>query len=142
MPLGKGSRFRWTITLFLLWVVPTLLSAQQPVQEHQIYVVGAVKRPGGYLLRKGQTITIMKALELSGGLTETAAKGSARVIRRDKNGSASEIPVDLSKVLRGETGKVELTSGDILFVPDTRKRRNTQPYHDPPVPKLKDRTSA
>jgi hypothetical protein len=79
----------------------------------------------------------MKALELSGGLTETAAKGPARVIRRDKNGSPSEIPVDLNMVLRGETGKVELTSGDILIVPDTRrKRKYTPPYYDPPVPKL------
>ena len=136
MPLAKGSRFRWTITLFLLWVVPTLLSAQQPAQKHHVYVVGAVKRPGAYLLPEGQTITIVEALELSGGLAETAAKGSARVIRPDKNGSASVIPVDLNKVLRGETGKVKLTSGDILFVPDTRKREYTQPYYDPPVPEL------
>jgi polysaccharide export outer membrane protein len=112
--------------------------------ERHIYVAGAVKKPGGYSLPKGQTITILKALELSGGLTETAAKGSARVIRHDKSGSISEIPVDLNKVVRGAAGKVELTSGDILFVPDTtkRKRKYTQPYYDPPVPTLNHRIPA
>ena len=136
MPLAKSSRFRWTIALFLFWVVPTVLSAQQPVDAQLVYVVGAVKKPGGYALRKGQTITIVEVLELSGGLTETAAKGSAKVIRRDENGTASQIPLDLNKVLRGKTGMVKLIPGDILFVPDTKKRKYTQPYYDPPVPDL------
>jgi protein involved in polysaccharide export with SLBB domain len=134
MPLAKSSRFRWTIALFLFWVVPTVLSAQQPVDAQLVYVVGAVKKPGGYALRKGQTITIVEVLELSGGLTETAAKGSAKVIRRDENGTASQIPLDLNKVLRGKTGMVKLIPGDILFVPDKRKRK--QPYYDRPWPEL------
>ncbi len=51
-----------------------------------VYVVGAVKKPGGYALRKGEKLTIQQAVAIAGGLTETASKGPAWIIRHE-NGS-------------------------------------------------------
>lgn len=133
----KTSQFH--STTFLLLLLMSVAPALSPAQEHApkayaavVYVVGAVNKPGGYVLQERETLTILKALDLSGGLSETAAKGSAKVIRR-KNGAKSEIPVDLNKVLQGKARDLELVADDVLFVPEVRKPPHwISPYYDPP----------
>jgi polysaccharide export outer membrane protein len=82
-----------------------------------VYVVGEVKRAGGFVLEDRERITVLQALAMAEGLSGTAAKGSARIIRRSQDGSRTEIPVNLSKVLKGKSQDVELAANDILFVP-------------------------
>ena len=102
-----------------------------------IYVVGAVNKPGGCIIQERETVTILQALELAGGLTPTASRGSAKIIRH-KNGSTVEIQVDLNKVLEGKAQPIELSRGDILFVPNKYPRRLISPFtggpfQDPPM---------
>jgi len=82
-----------------------------------VYVVGEVKRAGGFVLEDRERITVLQALAMAEGLSGTAARGSARIIRRSQDGSRTEIPVNLSKVLKGKSQDVELAANDILFVP-------------------------
>ena len=82
-----------------------------------VYVVGEVRRPGGFVLEDRERITVLQALAMAEGLSGTAARGSARIIRRSQDGSRTEIPVNLSKVLKGKSQDVELAANDILFVP-------------------------
>jgi polysaccharide export outer membrane protein len=82
-----------------------------------VYVVGEVKRAGGFVLEDRERITVLQALAMAEGLTGAASGGSARIIRRSQDGSRVEIPVDLSKVLKGKSPDVELAANDILFVP-------------------------
>jgi len=82
-----------------------------------VYVVGEVRKPGGFVLEDRERITVLQALAMAEGLSGTAARGSARIIRRSQDGSRTEIPVDLSKVLKGKSQDVELAANDILFVP-------------------------
>ena len=82
-----------------------------------VYVVGEVRRPGGFVLEDRESLTVLQALAMAEGLTGTASRGSARIIRRSQDGSRVEIPVNLSKVLKGKSQDIELAANDILFVP-------------------------
>ena len=87
-----------------------------------VYVVGAVKKAGGFVLEDRERVTVLQALALAQGLEGTAAKGSARIIRRGEGGSKTEIPVNLGKILKGQSSDMELAANDILFVPDSAGR--------------------
>jgi len=88
-----------------------------------IYVVGEVKKPGGFVLKGNQTITVLQALTLAEGLTRTSAKGQARIIRNvEQTGARLEIPVDLKRVLSGKLLDPQLQSRDILLVPNSTGR--------------------
>ena len=82
-----------------------------------VYVVGEVRKPGGFVLEDRENLTVLQALAMAEGLTGTASRGSARIIRRSQDGSRVEIPVNLSKVLKGKSQDIELAANDILFVP-------------------------
>jgi polysaccharide export outer membrane protein len=82
-----------------------------------VYVVGEVKKPGGFLLQDQEKVTVLQALALAEGLTGTAGRKSAKIIHRSEDGSRTEIPIDLSKVLKGKSRDLELAANDVLFVP-------------------------
>lgn len=82
-----------------------------------VYVVGDVKKPGGFVLADRENLTVLQALALAEGLNGTASKRQARIIRRGANGSRTEIPVDLTKILNGKAQDLELAANDVLFVP-------------------------
>src|SRR5256885_12830094 len=63
-----------------------------------VYVMGAVQRPGGFAMKTNERISVLQALALSEGLTKTAAKGSARIIRtNERSGARTETPKELGK---------------------------------------------
>ena len=85
-----------------------------------VYVMGAVQRPGGFAMKTNERISVLQALALSEGLTKTAAKGSARIIRtNERNGARTETPIDLGKILSGKSADPMLGPRDIVFVPDS-----------------------
>lgn len=84
-----------------------------------VYVIGGVKKPGGFVLEDRENVTVLQALAMAEGLNGTAAKSGARIIRRTGDGTRREIPVDLGKVLKGRSDDLELAANDILFVPDS-----------------------
>jgi polysaccharide biosynthesis/export protein len=84
-----------------------------------VYVVGAVKKSGGFPLGDKQQLTVLQALALAEGLGPSAAKNRARIIRTDDDGKRTEQPVDLRKVLSGRGADPVLNANDILFIPDS-----------------------
>jgi polysaccharide export outer membrane protein len=86
-----------------------------------IYVVGAVNRPGGFLLQNDlDRMTMLKMLSLAGGTTNTAKMKNAVILRKNPDtGQRDQVPVDLSKVMHLKTQDVLLQANDILFVPDS-----------------------
>jgi polysaccharide export outer membrane protein len=85
-----------------------------------VYVVGEVKKPGGFVLRNNENITVLQALALAEGLTRTSLKSQARIIHTDKGTSKRiEMPIDLGKVLASKSYDTLLQPNDILFVPDS-----------------------
>jgi polysaccharide export outer membrane protein len=90
-----------------------------------IYVVGAVTRPGGFLLQNDfDHMTMLKMLSLAGGTTNTAKTKNAVILRKNPaTGQRDQVPVDLSKVMHLKTQDVQMQANDILFVPDSNGLR-------------------
>jgi polysaccharide export outer membrane protein len=85
-----------------------------------VYVVGEVRKPGGFVLRNNENITVLQALALAEGLTRTSLKSRARIIRTDQGTDKRiETPIDLGKVLASKSSDILLQPNDILFVPDS-----------------------
>ena len=85
-----------------------------------VYVVGEVKKPGGFVLRSNENITVLQALALAEGLTRTSLKSQARIIRTDQSTDKRiEIPIDLGKILASKSSDSLLQPNDIFFVPDS-----------------------
>lgn len=88
-----------------------------------VYVVGEVHKPGGFLLRSNESISVLQSLALAEGLTRTAARSRARIIRTDtRTGARQEIPVDLGRILDGKAPDLLLQPRDIVFVPNSAAR--------------------
>jgi len=88
-----------------------------------VYVVGEVRKPGGFVLKSNENISVLQALALAEGLTRTAAKSQSRIIRSDeKTGERSEIPLNLGKILEGKAADPVLRPNDIVFVPNSAGR--------------------
>lgn len=85
-----------------------------------VYVVGEVKKPGGFVLKSNEELTVLKAMALAEGLTLTAVKDQARIIRTDAaSGEKKEIPINLGKILDGKTSDPALQAADIVFIPNS-----------------------
>jgi polysaccharide export outer membrane protein len=87
-----------------------------------VYVTGAVKKPGGFVLEDRPTMTALQAVAMAEGFTATAAKGSARILRTNQDGSKTEVHINLGKILKGKAEDTTLAANDILFIPDSKKR--------------------
>ena len=81
-----------------------------------VYILGAVNRPGGYLIDNNEHISLMQALTLAGGWDKAAALSKSRLIRKIPEGH-KELILDLKRVLNGKQSDVSVLDGDILYVP-------------------------
>ena len=99
-----------------MYTSTTLLSAK----GNNIYVFGAVTRPGYYEL-KGPT-TALQAIAIAGGFAPTAQSDSTLLITRDEENRAVGRIIDHAEILtHGNIGNdVLLRQSDVVFVPNTR----------------------
>jgi polysaccharide export outer membrane protein len=89
-----------------------------------VYALGAVTRPGGFVIAndRGQ-LTTLKLLSLAGGLERTAKSDRAVIVRRDSNGQQHEVEVDLKKVMKFQAEDVRLQPSDILYIPKSAAKQ-------------------
>ena len=85
-----------------------------------IYVIGSVKKPGGFILGEHESLSGLQILALAEGLDRFAKPDHAKIMRPIKGSEErTEIPVDLKKILAGQMTDVSLKADDILFVPNS-----------------------
>jgi polysaccharide export outer membrane protein len=84
-----------------------------------VYVVGAVVRPGGYLLDNKDSVSVLEAVAMAQGVGPNARTHEARIVKRASNGTQTAVPIDLKRVLAGKAPDVMLAANDILFVPNS-----------------------
>jgi polysaccharide biosynthesis/export protein len=87
-----------------------------------VYVTGAVKKPGGFVLDDRPTITVIQAIAMAEGFSGTASRGGARILRTQKDGSKVQIPVNLTRVMKGKAEDLTLAANDVLYVPDSKTK--------------------
>jgi len=89
-----------------------------------VYVIGGVSKTGGYVLNDQETLSVLQALALAGGLERTAAPQKAKILRPAPGAERrTEIPVDLKKILAGDANDVAMAPEDILFVPGSGSKK-------------------
>src|SRR5579859_666334 len=118
--------------------VRELLSASNPsenilIRPHDVitvptaemvYVVGAVKKPGGFTLNERESVSVLQALSMAEGLGPTPKAQDSKILRTVPGASErKEIPVDLKKVMTGKAEDQALRPNDILFVPDSTAKK-------------------
>jgi polysaccharide export outer membrane protein len=82
-----------------------------------VYVLGAVGRPGGYVMQEHGKLDVAQALALALGTLPTAAVQSTRVIRRNPDGSILDFSIDYKAISEGKQVPVSLQAEDIVYVP-------------------------
>ncbi len=87
-------------------------------RAEMIYVIGGVHRSGGFVLNERESITVLQALALAGGLKATAKRKAGKILRPGEPGTRrSEIDVNLNAIMAGNSLDLALEREDILFVP-------------------------
>ncbi len=112
--------------------VKSIMSASNPAENitirpndvisvpkaNMVYAIGAVRKPGGFVLGENESLSALQVLSLAEGLDHTAASQKAKIMRNIPGaGNRAEIPVDLQKILTGKASDVSLLADDILFIP-------------------------
>jgi polysaccharide biosynthesis/export protein len=83
-----------------------------------VYVMGEVAKPGGFALSESDTMSVMQALSLSGGLGRAAAPKNAKILRPILGGAKrAEVALDVKQIIAGAAVDVPLLPEDILFIP-------------------------
>ena len=88
-----------------------------------VYVLGAVSRPGGFVLTNDRTeLSTLKILALAGGMTQTAKSDHVVIIRKNDQGQQHELQIDLKKILKRQAEDVQLRASDVIYVPDNKTK--------------------
>lgn len=90
-------------------------------EADQIYVTGAVNRPGAYALTT--KITLTQAIGLAGGINMEGAQGRVRLVRQDPNSDKrSEVVYNLKDINKRKIEDIILMPNDIIEVPNSTLR--------------------
>jgi polysaccharide biosynthesis/export protein len=95
-------------------------------RAEMVYINGEVNRVGAVELGERDSISVIQAISMSGGLTRDADIEKARILRPVLNSSKrAEIPVNLKLILAGKSNDYPLMPNDLLYVPRSSKVLST-----------------
>jgi polysaccharide export outer membrane protein len=87
-------------------------------RAEMVYVNGEVSRVGGLELQERDSMSVIQAITLAGGLTATADGRTAVILRPVLDTSRrAGIPVNLRNILSGKEGDRFLLPNDVLYIP-------------------------
>ena len=93
-------------------------------KAEMVYVIGEVRRSGGFVLGEHQSISVLQALSLAEGLNGTADTRHAKILRLKRDADQrEEMAVDVKDVLNGKKPDVPLHGDDILFIPGSTGKK-------------------
>jgi polysaccharide export outer membrane protein len=64
-----------------------------------VYVVGEVRKPGGFVLNDRKNVSILQVVAMAEGLAPDASPKNARIVRASAGSNRIEIPVDLKAII-------------------------------------------
>lgn len=105
-----------------------------PVKPHDLitvtksqsfFVLGEVTNPGAFDLKERESITVLEALSMAGGLNRTAAPAKIKVLRPSASGSAdfNEVEVNLKNVISGKSPPIQVYANDVVYIGDSASKR-------------------
>jgi polysaccharide export outer membrane protein len=88
-----------------------------------VYVIGEVHKAGGFVLRERQSISVLQALSMAEGLTQTAGSKNAKILRPvEGTDRKDEIAVNVHDILAGKSPDLSLLPNDVLFIPTSASK--------------------
>jgi polysaccharide export outer membrane protein len=85
-----------------------------------IYVLGAVTRPGGYVMQEHGSLSLLEAVSLANGTSLSASVRTIYVLRRQANGAAVTISLPYDRIAHGRRSDFALNPRDIVYVPTSK----------------------
>jgi polysaccharide export outer membrane protein len=85
-----------------------------------VYVLGAVEKPGGYVMQEDGTLTTLQAISMASGTTLPASIRTIYLLRRNADGTEVKIALPLDKISHGKVTDVQLHATDVLYVPTSK----------------------
>jgi polysaccharide export outer membrane protein len=83
-----------------------------------VYVLGNVNRPGGFVMSNNESkMTLLQALAIAGGVTNSAKLGHARLLRTEPDGTRSDRQLSVGDLQKGKIPDIAMSPGDVLYVP-------------------------
>jgi polysaccharide export outer membrane protein len=87
-------------------------------RAEMVYVTGEVAKVGAFELQDRDSISVIQALTIAGGLTPNAKPKTAWILRSVANTSRrAEISLDLDRIMTGKDTDRPLLPNDVLYVP-------------------------
>jgi polysaccharide export outer membrane protein len=86
-----------------------------------VYVLGDVNRPGGFMLDRRTTLSVVQAVALAEG-TKTSAALTKAILVRTTEGKRQETPLNLKMIMKSQNPDLLLQTGDIVYVPGSLMR--------------------
>jgi len=84
--------------------------------RRQVYIIGQVRKPGLYSLKKD--LKLLELVSLAGSFTDNAMENKIEIIRQNEI-----IRVNLKKIMSRKEKDIILLAGDIIYVPRTSLAR-------------------
>ena len=85
-----------------------------------VYVVGQVHKPGGFVLKTNENISVLQAIALAEGVTPNAKGKEARIfVASGTNEQPKEVVINIDKIMAGKTPAPLLKPDDVLFIPNS-----------------------
>jgi len=82
-----------------------------------VYVLGAVNRPGGYLLQESGELNVDQALAMAAGTALEAKVQDLRVFRKQADGNLVEFHINYRRINNGKEAPLRLKAEDVVYVP-------------------------
>lgn len=82
-----------------------------------VYVLGSVQHAGGYTMQEDGKLTLLQAVSLASGTSQTADIRKVYIVRRNPAGSPERQEIAYKQILKGRLPDVNLQATDIVFVP-------------------------
>ncbi len=81
-----------------------------------VYILGDVRRPGGYVMENESRMSVLEAVAMAGGLGHTANRKKARIIH-NFNGAFDAEELPLRQIEKGEAPDELLHANDVIYIP-------------------------
>lgn len=84
-----------------------------------VYVLGAVNRPGGYVMQEDGRLSLLEAISLANGTAAAASKKEIYLLRENGDGTEVDLAIPYKKVTQGRYQDMQLRAKDIVYVPSS-----------------------
>lgn len=87
-----------------------------------VYVLGAVNRPGGYVMQESGTLNVLQAISLALGTSAAASTKRVYLLRRNPDGTGIDMELAYRDISQGKASDIPLQPRDVLYVPTSRMK--------------------